>query len=218
MKSIEMTANSYDEAVSLALAELGLTAEQVDVENLKESGLIRKKYTVRVTQKITTDIIAKNFVQGVIDKIGLECTAEVTEDDTAITVTLSGKDANVLIGYRGEALDSLQYLTLLVANKSNPAGKRIVLDGENYREKRTVTLSKLAKKLAFSAAKNCEVINLEPMNPFERRIIHSALHDDKFVTTSSVGEEPNRYVVITPNRKERRPYDPNRAPRDKAKL
>lgn len=215
MKSIEMTASSYDEATELALAELGLTKEQVDVENLKESGIIRKKFTVKVTEKITTSFIAKNFVDGIIAKMSLDCTASVVEDSDSITVNLTGNDTSTLIGYRGDVLDSLQYLTLLVSNKANPSGKRIVLDGESYREKRTITLSKLAKKLAFSAAKNCEVISLEPMNPFERRIIHSALHDDKFVTTASAGEEPNRYVVITPNRRERKPYDPtNRLPRD----
>lgn len=207
MKSIEITANSYDEAIEQALVELGLTREQVDVENLKESGLIRKKYTVKVTQKITTDILAKTFVQGVIDKMGLSCTAEVVEDAESFTITISGSDTSTLIGYRGDVLDSLQYLTLLVANKANPSGKRIVLDGENYREQRVLTLARLAKKLAYQASKNAEVVSLEPMNPFERRAIHSALADDKFVTTSSEGVEPNRYVVITPNRREKRTYD-----------
>lgn len=212
MKSIEITASSYDEAVAQALEQLQLTIDQVEIGEVKESGLIRKKVSVTVTQKNTTDIIAKDFIQGIIDRIGLLCEAEVTEQEESFNVLLSGPDTATLIGYRGDVLDSLQYLTLLVANKSNPGGKRIIIDGENYREKRSLTLSKLAKKLAFKAAKSNESISLEPMNPFERRIIHSALHDDKFVTTKSEGEEPNRYVVIVPNKRERRPYGdrPNR--------
>lgn len=209
MKSIEITANSYAEALKEALEQLGLSENEVDAEKIKETGLIRKKVTVRVTQKVTGAVLVSDFLNGIIQRMNIDCKADVEEKDDAYYVSLSGEDTGVLIGYRGDVLDSLQYLSLLVVNKDNPLGKRLVIDGENYRAKRTATLSKLAKKIAFRVAKNRKEEALEPMNPFERRIIHSALHDDRFVTTESHGEEPNRYVVISPKKpsfdKERRP-------------
>ncbi len=216
MKSIEITANSYAEALKEALEQLGLSENEVDAEKVKETGLLRKKVTVRVTQKVTGAVLVSDFLNGIIERMNIDCKAEVQEKEDAYYVSLSGEDTGVLIGYRGDVLDSLQYLSLLIVNKDNPLGKRLVIDGENYRAKRTVTLSKLAKKIAFRVAKNRKEEALEPMNPFERRIIHSALHDDRFVTTESHGEEPNRYVVISPKKpsfdRERKPQ--NRKPYD----
>ncbi len=200
MKSVEITASSYDEALAKALEELDLSLKQVEVTSVKESGIIRKKTTIVVVAKPSAEELAFGFVKGVIEKMGLEVEVTINDNDEAIELNLSGEDTSKLIGYRGDVLDSLQYLALLVAGKNNPKGKRMVIDGENYREKRTVTLTKLAKRLAFKAAKSGESISLEPMNPFERRIIHSALADDKYVTTSSEGEEPNRFVTIIPNK------------------
>lgn len=200
MKSTEITANSYEEALAQALEELGLNENQVIAEKIKESGLIRKKITVRVTEKVTGATMVSNFINGIINKMNIDCVANVEEKEDAFYVNLTGEDTGVLIGYRGDVLDSLQYLSLLIVNKDNPENKRLVIDGENYREKRMVTLSKLAKKIAFRVAKSHKAESLEPMNPFERRIIHSALHDDRFVTTESHGEEPYRYVVISPKK------------------
>lgn len=200
MKSIEITANSYAEALKQALEELGLDESQVEAEKIKETGLIRKKVTVKVTQKVSGATLVNDFINGIIQRMGIKCEATVDEKEDAFYISLSGDDTGVLIGYRGDVLDSLQYLSLLVVNKDNPMGKRLVIDGENYRAKRIATLSKLAKKIAFRVAKNRKAESLEPMNPFERRIIHSALHDDRFVTTESHGEEPNRYVVIAPKK------------------
>ncbi|MDE6869110.1 MAG: KH domain-containing protein [Clostridia bacterium] len=200
MKSIEITANSYEEALKQALEELGLDESQVDAEKVKEAGLIRKKITVRVTQKVTGATLVSDFINGIIQRMDINCVAEVEEKEDAFYINLTGDDTGVLIGYRGDVLDALQYLSLLVVNKNNPDNKRLVIDGENYREKRIATLSKLAKKIAFRVAKSHKSESLEPMNPFERRIIHSALHDDRFVTTESHGEEPNRYVVISPKK------------------
>ncbi|MDE6189681.1 MAG: protein jag [Clostridia bacterium] len=223
MKSIEITANSYAEALKQALDELGLEENQVEAEKISETGIIRKKVTVRVTQKVDGASMVSDFINGIIQRMGIQCFAKVEEQEDAFLVSLSGEDTGVLIGYRGDVLDSLQYLSLLVLNKDNPLGKRLVIDGENYRERRIATLSKLAKKIAFRVAKNRKAESLEPMNPFERRIIHSALHDDRFVTTESHGEEPNRYVVIAPKkpnydrkengeRRERRSSDRDRQP------
>lgn len=203
MKSVEITASSYDEALAKALEELDLSLKQVEVTSVKESGIIRKKTTIVVVAKPSAEELAYGFVKGVIEKMGLNVEVALNDNDEAIELALSGEDTSKLIGYRGDVLDSLQYLALLVAGKNNPKGKRMVIDGENYREKRTVTLTKLAKRLAFKAAKSGESISLEPMNPFERRIIHSALADDKYVTTSSEGEEPNRFVTIIPNKTKR---------------
>lgn len=211
MKSIEITANSYAEALKEALEQLGLSESEVEAEKIKETGLLRKKVTVKVTQKVTGAVLVSDFLNGIIQRMNIDCKADVEEKEDAYYVSLSGEDTGVLIGYRGDVLDSLQYLSLLIVNKDNPLGKRLVIDGENYRAKRTATLSKLAKKIAFRVAKNRKEEALEPMNPFERRIIHSALHDDRFVTTESHGEEPNRYVVISPKKpsfdRERRPQN-----------
>lgn len=201
MKEIEITASSYEDALAEALKELGLKEDQVEATIVKQTGLIRKKVTVKVTQKATPKDIAIDFINTLISKMGLECTATIREEDDAYYVSVSGKDTATLIGYRGDVLDCVQYLTLLVVNKTTDLDKRIIIDGENYREKRTAVLSKLAKKLAIKAAKTGRDVALEPMNPFERRVIHSALADDKFVTTESEGEEPNRYIVIKPNKR-----------------
>lgn len=201
MKEIEITASSYEDALAEALEALGLKEDEVEATIVKQSGLIRKKVTVKVTQKATAKDVAVNFINTLIQKMGLECTAEIREEDDAYYVSVSGKDTATLIGYRGDVLDCVQYLTLLVVNKTIDLDKRIIIDGENYREKRTAVLSRLAKKLAIKAAKTGKDVALEPMNPFERRVIHSALADDKFVTTESEGEEPNRYIVIKPNKR-----------------
>ena len=212
MKSVEITASTYEEALEQALAELGLEESQVMAEKVKEAGLIRKKITVKVTEKVTGATMVKEFINGIIQRMNINCEAQVEEKEDAFYVNLTGEDTGTLIGYRGDVLDSLQYLSLLVVNKCNPDNKRLVIDGENYREKRTATLSKLAKKIAFRVAKSHKAESLEPMNPFERRIIHSALHDDRFVTTESHGEEPNRYVVIAPKKPA---YDKERGGRDR---
>ena len=145
--------------------------------------------------------IIKEFIDGIISQLNLNCEANVSENDEEYKVDLVGPDTHILIGYRGDVLDSIQYLTLLLINKHGENSKRLVIDGENYRAKREATLSKLAKNLAFQVSKSGRPKQLEPMNPFERRIIHSALANDKYVTTESEGEEPNRYVVIKPVKK-----------------
>lgn len=144
--------------------------------------------------------IIQEFIDGIIKSLNLQCEAKVVETEEEFKVDLSGPDTAVLIGHRGDVLDSLQYLTLLLINRDTDYSKRLVIDGENYRAKREVTLAKLAKNLAFKVAKTRTPVKLEPMNPFERRIIHSALVNDKFVSTESEGVEPNRYIVIKPNR------------------
>ena len=123
--------------------------------------------------------------------------ASFNEVDNTLDVTLNGKDMGVLIGKRGQTLDSLQYLVSLVVNKGTGEYIRVKVDTENYRERRKLTLENLAKNIAFKVKRTKRSVSLEPMNPYERRIIHSALQNDRYVTTHSEGEEPFRKVVVT---------------------
>ena len=142
------------------------------------------------------DDIAVNFLLGVFSKMGLKVSFNVEVYDEEILIDISGDDVGIVIGRRGETLDALQYLTNLAVNRKCEEFKRIVLDVENYREKRIDTLTKLASRMASQAVKTQKEVTLEAMNPYERRIIHSSLQSNNKVTTTSVGEEPNRCVVI----------------------
>ncbi len=216
MESVEITAGSVKEALAKGLEQLGITEEESEHEVVKESGLIKKKYTVKVSEKPKGEKAALTFIRGVIERMGLECTVELKVTDDGFLYEISGKDVAHIIGYRGDVLDSLQYLALLVANTVPGFDGRIIVDGENYREKRVQILSKLARRLAFKAAKSGETIKLEPMNPFERRVIHSALSEDKFVSTHSEGEEPYRCVVIVPDKHPKRERKNDRPRREKS--
>ena len=140
---------------------------------------------------------ALSFVTGLIEAMKIDATARLNEDADEITIVIEGKDSSALIGYRGETLDAVQYLTLLVANKGEFGFVRVVVDCENYREKREETLISLAHKLEEKACRLGRNVTLEAMNPYERRIIHSALQNDKYVSTHSEGDEPFRRVVVT---------------------
>ena len=120
----------------------------------------------------------------------------INDEDATIDINLVGDDMGVLIGKRGQTLDSLQYLVSLVANKESDKYYRVKLDTENYRERRKATLESLAKNIAYKVKRTRKSVSLEPMNPYERRIIHSALQNDKYVSTKSEGEEPFRHVVV----------------------
>lgn len=138
------------------------------------------------------------FVSTLFKNMNLNCTLKVTSSRDTLSILIGGTDSNLTIGYRGETLDAIQYITLLVANKPVRFAKRLVIDAEGYREKRAATLTALSKKLASQAVKSGKAIELEPMNPFERRVIHTALQENPAVTTLSEGDEPNRFVVICP--------------------
>ena len=131
--------------------------------------------------------------------MGMEVEILVTKEDDEknINVELKGKDMGVLIGKRGQTLDSLQYLTNLAVNKQSDSYVKIKLDTEDYRKRRRETLENLARNIAYKVKRTKRPVSLEPMNPFERRVIHSALQNDRYVTTHSEGEEPYRHVVVT---------------------
>ena len=145
---------------------------------------------------------AEDFLRSMFDAMDLDVKIETSFENDTLSVDLSGDDMGVLIGKRGQTLDSVQYLTSLVVNKGKAAYVRVKVDTENYRERRKATLENLAKNIAFKVKKNRRSVYLEPMNPYERRIIHSALQNDPYVTTHSEGEEPLRKVVVTLKKKE----------------
>ena len=144
----------------------------------------------------------EKFLYDVLKTMNMEVkiTSEIDEDGS-LSINMEGDDMGILIGKRGQTLDSLQYLTNRVANKMQDGYVRVKLDTENYRQRRKETLENLAKNIAHKVKRTKKAVSLEPMNPYERRIIHSALQGDKFVSTHSEGEEPYRRVVVTLNRK-----------------
>ena len=203
MKIIEMTGKSVEDALKAALAELNVTEDRVEVEVLDEGSkglfkLIGAK-PARIKVKVKKDYVydAKTFLRDVLNSMGVKAEIRVKEEDDVLKINLVGPDMGIIIGYRGETLDSLQYLVSLVVNKEQDAEyKRVLLDTENYRAKREETLKRLANKTAYKVRKTGKSFKLEPMKPYERRIIHSALQNDQYVETFSEGEEPYRRVVI----------------------
>lgn len=206
MKFVEKSAPTVEEAIELALYDLGVNELEVDIEVLEEAkkailGLFGgKNAKVRVTKRVSVEDVAKEFLTSVLVKMGIEAKLNVKLKQNSLYIDMSGKEMALLIGRRGQTLDSLQYLVSLVVNKDREEYLRVILDTENYRQKRKDTLEKLAFKLANRAKKIRKDITLEPMNPYERRIIHSALQNNRFVSTRSEGEEPFRKVVIFLNK------------------
>ena len=144
----------------------------------------------------------EKFLKDVLKAMDMEITlTSAIDEDGALSINIEGKNMGILIGKRGQTLDSLQYLTNRVANKMQDGYVRVKLDTENYRQRRKETLENLAKNIAHKVSRTKKAVSLEPMNPYERRIIHSALQNDKYVSTHSEGEEPYRRVVVTLNRK-----------------
>ena len=202
-KSIEVKAKTVDEAILNGLSELGLGIDQVDVEIVQEGkgflGLGRSA-VIRLTEKQTLAGDAEQFLNGLFSKMGVQATASAVEEEKSIKVDIAGDSTGILIGRRGETLDSLQYLTSLVVNKGTQDYKRITLDTENYRAKREETLVALANRIASKVARTGKRVVLEPMNPYERRILHATLHNHDKVETVSEGEEPFRRVVVRKKR------------------
>lgn len=203
MEWVEFTAKSVDEALDLALQKMETTSDKVEYEVLeKESngllGLFSKPAKIRVRKKETLLDIAENFLKKVCAHMGVDATFELKCDEemSRLDINIVGQDMGLLIGKRGQTLDALQYLTSLVVNKESSTFYKVKLDTENYRERRKETLENLARNISFKVKKTKQPVSLEPMNPYERRIIHSALQYDKAIETYSEGEEPNRKVVI----------------------
>lgn len=183
-----------------------ISEDNNDVSDNKSEVILEDKASETVENNINNDVNndslsdsdPKEFLSKVFDAMGLKVNVDITEKDGEMNIDLSGDEMGVLIGKRGQTLDSLQYLTSLVVNKGTKEYVRVKVDTENYRERRKETLENLAKNLAYKVKRTKKAVSLEPMNPYERRIIHSALQNDKYVTTISEGEEPYRKVVIKP--------------------
>lgn len=155
---------------------------------------VKEPYFPEGTEFVENEVTS--FLSGLMQLMQVEGNVKAAETENGLLVNLEGPDMGVLIGRRGETLDAVQYLASLVYNKEKDEYHRVTVDTENYRKKRELTLIKLARKMAGQVARTGRKVVLEPMSPFERRIIHSALQNDKLVTTYSEGEEPNRHVII----------------------
>jgi len=199
---IEKCAKTKEEAIALALAELGISEADAEIEVVEEGskgflGLGSKDAVVKVSAKATDGgKKAEDFLSKIFELTGEEVNVEATTDGDVLRVNLSGPDMGIVIGKRGETLDALQHLTSLVVNRGGGDFTKVSIDAENYREKRNDALSSLAHKLAAKVVRTRRSTTLEPMNAYERRIIHSALQDHDKVTTYSVGQGVNRKVVI----------------------
>ncbi|MEF9989510.1 MAG: RNA-binding cell elongation regulator Jag/EloR [Christensenellaceae bacterium] len=198
---VESKGKSVDEAIFSGLDELGVSIDEVDIEILHEGnkGLfgIGKNARVKLTIKEEQKSAPEAFLNELFKKMNIDAVCDAKDDgDKFLKINIVGKDTAVLIGRRGDTLDALQYLTGLAINKGKADYKKIMLDAENYREKREVTLEKLAKRLAANVIKSGKPFKLEPMNPYERRILHATLQDNPRIETHSEGEEPYRCVVI----------------------
>ncbi|SFS04727.1 RNA-binding cell elongation regulator Jag/EloR [Anaeromicropila populeti] len=226
MDWVEFTAKTVDDAITEALIKLETTSDKVEWKVIeKESrgvlGLFSRpaRITVRLKaeeqeEKVNVvenvisktvgnavsnyEAVASEFLKNVLREMKISANVETKlVDENQLDINIDGQDMGVLIGKRGQTLDSLQYLTSLVVNKESSAYIKVKIDTENYRERRKETLENLAKNIAFKVKRSKHSVSLEPMNPYERRIIHSALQHDKFVETHSEGEEPYRKVVVT---------------------
>ena len=203
----EFSAKTADEALTNALIQMETTSDQIEYEVVEEEksgilGLFSKPAVIRVRKKENVVDTVKNFLAKTFQamKLDVEIETEFDEVENEIRIELKGTEMGMLIGKRGQTLDSLQYLTSLVANKNKDTYTKIKIDTENYRQRRKETIENLARNVASKVKKTGRPAFLEPMNPYERRIIHAELQADKYVDTHSEGEEPHRKVVVTLNR------------------
>ena len=204
MEYIEISAKSLEDAITEACQKLSITSDKLDYVVVEEGsngflGIGSKPSVIKARVKGSLSDIAKEFLNDVFAAMNLTVVVDVKYDEAEKTmdIDLSGDEMGVLIGKRGQTLDSLQYLVSLVVNKGVEDYIRVKLDTENYRQRRKDTLENLAKNISFKVKRTKRAVSLEPMNPYERRIIHSALQNDKYVTTHSEGEEPFRRVIVT---------------------
>ncbi len=207
LKQTVATGTTIELAVKTACEALGVTASEVDYVVLEEAkkgflGFGASDAKVEVTLKSTPAVKAVEFVENLVKNMSLDATVEVKEkDDEGVLVEIKGDNLGALIGRRGDVLDSLQYLATLAANINESGFYRVTVDVQGYREKRAETLKGVAKRMSEKVLKYKRSFALEPMNAYERRIIHSACQDIKGVTTRSIGEGADRKIVISPEKK-----------------
>lgn len=201
MQELTFSAKTVELAVAAAAEQLGVEAEQVRYEVIEEGHkgfFSRQDAVIRVLPDDGHCARAQQFIDAVIASFPLEgVSAAVTQDDQTLRVEISGEEASYLIGRRGETLNALQYLLGLVVNNERDKYCRVTLNINGYREKREKTLENLARRLAGKAVRTGRSVTLEPMAPYERRIIHATVQQIEHAVSSSIGEEPNRRVVIS---------------------
>ena len=208
------SAKTVEDAITQASVALGVTSDKLEYEVLEKgsSGLLGifgvKPAVIKARKKVTVLDEGREFMEKVFDKMNMDVTIDMkyNEEEKSVSINLIGGDMGVLIGKRGQTLDSLQHMVSLVINKHSEDYLRVKLDTENYRERRKETLENLAKNIAYKVKRTRRPVSLEPMNPYERRIIHATLQDDRYVVTKSEGEEPFRHVIVL-LKKERKYYD-----------
>ena len=204
MEFIEVSAKTVADAITEACQKLEVTSDKLEYVVVEEGssgflGIGSKSAIIKAKTKSSIADIAKYFLKDLFAAMNMVVAVDVKydEDNKNLDVDLSGDEMGILIGKRGQTLDSIQYLLSLVVNKESEEYIRVKVDTEDYRKRRKETLENLAKNIAYKVKRTKRPVSLEPMNPYERRIIHSALQNDKYVTTHSEGEEPFRRVVVT---------------------
>ena len=204
MDFIEFSAKTVEDALTEASISLGIPSNELEYEVMEKGstgflGIGSKNAVIKVRKKFSVEESVKEFLNSVFKAMNMEVEiiVKVDEFDKLIDIELKGDDMGILIGKRGQTLDSLQYLTNLAVNKHSENYYKVKVDTEDYRKRRKETLENLAKNISYKVKRTKRAVELEPMNPFERRVIHSALQNDRFVTTHSEGEEPYRHVVVT---------------------
>ena len=205
MDMIEVSAKTVSDAITEACQKLGVTSDKLDYQVVEEGssgflGIGAKPAVIKAAvKKSSVEEVARVFLNDVFQAMNMEVAIDIkyNEEEKNMDIELSGNEMGVLIGKRGQTLDSLQYLVSLVVNKESDGYLRVKLDTENYRSRRKETLETLARNIAYKVKRTRRSVSLEPMNPYERRIIHAALQNDKYVVTRSEGEEPFRHVVIS---------------------
>lgn len=206
MDYIEVSGKTVDDALTEASIKLGTTSDQIEYEVVEKGstgffGIGSKSAVIKARKivNISVEDIVKTFLSDVFHAMDMvvEIIVNIDENEKQIDVELKGDEMGILIGKRGQTLDSLQYLTNLAINKHSDNYYKVKIDTEDYRKRRKETLENLAKNIAYKVKRTKRPVALEPMNPFERRVIHSALQNDRYVTTHSEGEEPYRHVVVT---------------------
>lgn len=203
MDFVEFSAKTVNDAITEACQHFVVTSDKLDYEVVEEGsagflGIGSKPAMIKARVKSSIKDNAKDFLNSVFQAMNLTVVVDINydEENNSMNINLSGDEMGVLIGKRGQTLDSLQYLVSLVVNKDVENYIHVKVDTENYRQRRKETLENLAKNISYKVKRTKRPVSLEPMNPYERRIIHSALQNDKYVTTHSEGDEPFRHVVV----------------------
>lgn len=204
------TAKTIDEAKAIAEAEFGVSQDKIQFVVLEEPkkslfGKVKCEAKIEATVEESKPMAAANYIKEVFSKMGYEVSVDIKEANNGAVLDISGDNVDEIIGKKGEVLDSLQYLSSLVCNRIDREYYRISIDCNGFRERRNAQLERLAKKIANNVKRNGRTTALEPMNPYERRIIHSVISDIDGVTSFSKGEEPYRKVIVSSTEKKR--YD-----------